>query len=337
MNEPFEHPTVKVTVFIPVYNGERFLAEAIDSVLAQTYRDFELLIVDDGSTDGSVDIVRRYGDPRIRLERNERNRGGPYTRNRGLQLAKGEYLAVLDADDVCEPHRLEQCVAFLDCHPEMAAVGSAGTYIDEEGRVLFVVQPPTSWEAVRAQIFIRNCFLHSSVMFRRAPVLAIGGYDERLPYAQDYDLFLRLGAEHPLANLLSPLVRYRVHREQVSQRKLVSQRRLANRARLSAYVSQRGRGLIGSEVKEPDLSLKARLRGREGTIGADYLFWARVNLALGNSGVAARMAARAVLSAPLSKRAWRTARRTWFAAMLPEDTRNARKWYARKALRRSPQ
>lgn len=322
---------MKVTVFIPVYNGEPFLAEAIQSVLGQTYRDFELLVVDDCSTDRSVEIVRSFRDPRIRLERNERNRGRPFTRNRGLELARGEYLAVLDADDVCESERLERSVSFLDANPDVAAVGSAATFIDDGGRPLFVARFPLDSGEIRSRIFATNCFLHSSVTFRRAQVLAIGGYDGRLPQSQDYDLFLRLSAVHALANLEDPLVRYRVHDAQVSQRKLASQRRLANAARLSAFEAQRKRGILGPSVQAPDLSLVARLVGREGTLGADLLQWASINRAMGKRSEAARLLARALLSAPLCGPAWRGLRRELPRLLVPQRARSVLNWYLRRA------
>lgn len=326
--------TVKVTVFIPVYNGAQFLAETIDSVLAQTYSDFELLVVDDCSTDRSVEIVRAYADPRIRLECNERNRGRPYTRNRGLELARGEYLAVLDADDVCEPERLAQSVAFLDANPDVAAVGSAATYMDEGGRPLFIERVPTDSEAIRARIFATNCFVHSSVTYRRALVLAIGGYDERLPVAQDYDLFLRLSVEHQLANLAEPLVRYRIHGGQVSQAKLATQRRLADAARVAAFDALRRRGGAGSAVEAPDVSMRGKLLGRRGTLGADCLQWARIYREMGDRVEAARMVARAMFNAPFSARAWRAARWALPALVLPERARRALRWYSHKALSR---
>lgn len=318
----------RVTVFVPVYNGEPFLAETIESVLTQTYRDFELLVVDDCSTDRSAEIVLSYSDSRIRLDRNELNRGRPYTRNRGLQLARGEYFAVLDADDVCEPQRLEKSVAFLDAQPDIAAVGSAATYIDDSGRALFVQRVPSSSDAIRRRIFTANCFVHSSVTFRRAAVLAIGGYDERLPYSQDYDLFLRLAADHRLANLTVPLVRYRVHGGQVSQKKMAAQRRLADGARSKAFYAQMARGAIDPAVQPPDVGLLSGLLGRSGTLAADRLDWARINLMLGNRAASAGLVARAIARAPLCVRAWREL----ISLAVPSRTLSALRGYVSDAV-----
>ena len=126
----------KVTVVIPVYNREKYVCEAIESVLDQTFADFELLVIDDGSTDRSREAVQSYHDPRIRLMSNEKNEGIPKTRNKGIGLARGEYLAFLDSDDRAYPERLAKQVAFLDRHPDYAAVGAWIDWMDEEGRPL---------------------------------------------------------------------------------------------------------------------------------------------------------------------------------------------------------
>lgn len=325
---------MKVTVFVAVYNGDAFLAETIESVLTQTYRDFELLVIDDCSIDRTAEILQAFDDPRLRVERNERNRGRTYTRNRGLQLGRGELLAVLDADDVCEPERLARSVAFLESHPDVAAVGSAATYVDEVGRPLFVNRVPTDSRLIRERLFTVNCFVHSSVMLRREWALAVGGYDERLSQAEDYDLLLRLSARHALANLPEPLVRYRIHGGQVSQQKLAAQRKLANAVRVAAFESQRRDGLVGAGVQPPDVSTTSSLLGRRGTLAADCLHWAGVHRALGNRAAAARLVARAIVSAPLCGRAWRAARWALLPIVLPDRLRNAVRWYARKAVSR---
>src|SRR5262249_35270201 len=126
----------KVTVVIPVYNREKYVRDAIDSILVQTFPDFELLVIDDGSTDRSREVVQSYHDPRIHLVCNGTNLGVPKTRNLGIQLARGEYLAFLDSDDWAYPERLGKQVAFLDSHPDYAAVGAWIAWMDEEGRSL---------------------------------------------------------------------------------------------------------------------------------------------------------------------------------------------------------
>jgi len=108
----------KITVFIPAYNREKYIGDAIESILAQTFTNYEILLIDDGSTDGTVDIMRSYTDPRLRIIRNEKNLGIPKTRNKGIEHARGEYIAMLDSDDRAYPTRLEKQAAFMDRHPK---------------------------------------------------------------------------------------------------------------------------------------------------------------------------------------------------------------------------
>lgn len=208
----------KVTVFIPVYNRERYVGHAIDSILSQSFTDFELLVVDDGSTDRSVDIVASYVDPRIRLERNERNLGIPATRNRGLDLARGEHIAMLDSDDAAYPSRLTKQVAFLDAHPDYAAVGSWGRAMDDTGRSLRKVKKqPADADEVKAHLLFRCCLNNRSVTGRTA-MLREFGYSSDFPRCQDYDLLANLAVKYKLGNLPEVLVLGRVHDQQITGR-----------------------------------------------------------------------------------------------------------------------
>lgn len=125
----------KITVFMPMFNAEKFIGEAVDSILNQTFKDFELLIIDDGSNDQSREIVEKYQDSRIRLYVNERNRGLPYTRNRGLELARGKYLAVMDADDISDPYRLAKQWNYMENHPETVVLASGKDLLTEEDNI----------------------------------------------------------------------------------------------------------------------------------------------------------------------------------------------------------
>src|SRR5882672_2663017 len=141
----------KVSVLLPVWNAERYLAGSIESVLDQTFADFELLIVDDASTDGSRALIERYRDRRIRLVENEKNLGVTRSLNLGLERARGRYVARADADDLCAPERLERQVAFLDAHPEVALVASCARWIDEHGAEIGVIDTPSDGETLRRQ------------------------------------------------------------------------------------------------------------------------------------------------------------------------------------------
>jgi glycosyltransferase involved in cell wall biosynthesis len=210
----------RVTVLVAVKDGLPWLRDAVESVLSQTYADFELLLVDDGSTDGSADAAESYGDPRIRVLRNERNLGQVPSLNRGLHEARGEYVARLDADDVCLPGRLERQLALLESDPSVALVGTWMDVVDERGRLWgrlrgHVRDYP---EFVFAVLADRYPWGHPSLMFRRDVVLRLGGYDEALAPAEDKDLYRRLAlARHEARAIEEPLVRYRRHGQQLSQ------------------------------------------------------------------------------------------------------------------------
>lgn len=217
----------RVTVLMPVYNGEAHLREAVGSILAQTFTDFELLAIDDCSTDGSAELLASYGDERVRLIRNEHNLGQVATLNRGLREALGELVARLDQDDIMLPARLERQVAFLDANPRVALVATWMDFVDPSGRVIWELRD-------RLDDFPELIYLiltdelplpHPTVMFRREPVLALGGYDEAVRYAEDRDLWRRLALERHEARMLPELlVRYRVHEGQQSRTSADAQR-----------------------------------------------------------------------------------------------------------------
>jgi len=201
----------KVTVFVPVYNRVRYVGAAIESVLAQSFTDFELLVVDDGSTDGSADTVRRFADPRIRLVANDGNQGIPYTRNRGLELARGAYIAMLDSDDVAAPRRLERQVAFLDRHPDVATLGGWVEKFDGSGRRIKRLVKPLVPDELKAWLLFRCCHANTTMMGRTA-VLRECGYRAEFPVSEDFDLSVRLAAAgHRAANLPRTLTFMREH------------------------------------------------------------------------------------------------------------------------------
>jgi hypothetical protein len=210
-----------VSVVLPVYNGQRFLAEAVDSVLKQTYREFQFVIVDDGSTDRTNEIVKSFArsDSRIVVETHPRNLGVTAPLNDACRLASGEWLAVMNHDDVCEPDRLEKQVAFLSRHPDIGVVGGAVAIIDERGRRRGVKRYPTAPGFVPWAILFYNCFAHSTVMMRRQALEAVGyypsGYDGG---AVDYALFMRLSRVTRMANLDDVVLHYRVSGESVTSK-----------------------------------------------------------------------------------------------------------------------
>ena len=207
----------RVSVVLPVYNGKEFLAEALDSVLRQTFRDFEVLVIDDASTDGSATVAEGFRDPRVRVVRHDQNRRLPATLNHGLDLARGDFVARMDADDVCLPARFARQVAFLDAHPDVVV---CGTWVRLFGAGAERVRTyPVSPEAVETFRFFHCPFAHPTVMIRRTWLEERRlRYDPAAVAVEDFDLWTRLLPSARGANLPAALVRYRLHGASVTAR-----------------------------------------------------------------------------------------------------------------------
>jgi hypothetical protein len=235
-------PDPSISVVMAVYNGERWLAETLASLSGQTFGNFEVVIIDDGSTDGSAAILAAAAarDDRYRVI-TQANRGLVSALNRGLAEARAPLIARLDADDVAEPERFARQVAYLRAHPEVAVVGSAIRIIDEDGAFRRLQPYPCGAASVAAALLHGCALAHPAVMMRRAAVLAVGGYREAFRHAEDYDLWLRLSETHALDNLPEPLLRYRQHGTSVSFRHRQQQALASFVARHCAHARRSGK------------------------------------------------------------------------------------------------
>jgi spore maturation protein CgeB len=207
-----------VSVLMCVYNQEQYISQAVESILSQTYSDFELIIIDDGSQDRTGQILDSYKDNRLKII-HQVNQGVPRSRNRLLKLSRGEYVAIHDGDDISGKERLEVQVKFLDEHPEISVVGSFIEFIDEKGLpvdedVIRVVEPSEIKRTLERGV---NCMMHGSVMFRRGILDVVGGYDERFRYAHDYEFWLRVSEHFKLANIPQILYKLRSHSNKISR------------------------------------------------------------------------------------------------------------------------
>ena len=201
----------KVSVVVPVHNRETYVRDAIASILAQSFGDYELLVIDDGSTDGSRAAAQAFDDARIRLVGNDANEGIPKTRNIAVGLARGEYLAFLDSDDIALPNRLARQVAYLDGHPDHAAVGAWVAWMDDGGRPLGRIKRlATTAEDIAAQRLFRPGIVNSAAMARTA-VLRGFPHREDFRVGSDFEMWARFAGAHRIANLPEVLVRCRVH------------------------------------------------------------------------------------------------------------------------------
>jgi len=195
----------RVSVIIPTHNRAEHLHRAIDSVLAQVFRDFELIIADDGSTDNTPDIIKEYPDERINYIRFDKASGGSlFPRNFALKTARGRYIAMLDDDDYwIDENKLNNQVNFLEDNPEYVMIGTNTVIINEENKIIKHVYLPENNHEIRNQLLRNNCFRHSTVLFRKDAALTMGGYSLFMgtPYSDDHDMWLKLGKVGKLANL----------------------------------------------------------------------------------------------------------------------------------------
>lgn len=213
--------TPRVTVLMSVYNGEQYLREALNSILNQTFTDFEFLIINDGSTDHSVTIIESYKDPRIHLIHNEARQGLPAALNRGIELAQGEYIARMDSDDISMPSRLEKQVAFMDENPK---IGVSGTWIQHFGDTDKTIRLPTDPELIRCNLlFGINYLAHPTIILRKKDFINHNlFYDPLMIHGQDADLWSRAGSFFLLSNLPEVLLKYRVRRGWSEEKKKIS-------------------------------------------------------------------------------------------------------------------
>jgi glycosyltransferase involved in cell wall biosynthesis len=211
----------RVSVIMPAYNREKYIAESIQSVLGQSFADFELIILDDGSTDKTLEIARSFqGDQRIRVEQNRSNLGIAKTRNRGLELARADYVALLDSDDIwLDPDKLEKQIAFLDSHAGHAIVGGGIRLIATDGTKIKDVIFAESDSDIRKIILRANPFAQSSLMYRKNAILEAGGYSTDYQVADDYALWLAVGRRHLFADFPDLFTGYRIHGGNITRTK----------------------------------------------------------------------------------------------------------------------
>jgi glycosyltransferase involved in cell wall biosynthesis len=263
----------KVTVFIPVHNRERYIGDAIQSILAQLFQDFDILLIDDGSTDRSVEVMRSFHDPRITIACNEKNLGIPQTRNRGLELARGEYIALLDSDDRARPDRLQKQVDYLDAHPDHVQVGSWCQMMNEQGIPLKKIKrQPAHPEAIKAELLFRCCMSNRAIM-GRTEILRKFGYRNDFTRCQDYDLHVRLSSHYKMANIPECLVLGRIHSQQITA--LTTDLGDAKKREIvSTQLHNFGVSFSPKDL-DPHLML-SRMRKMQFTPDASYMRWAEV-------------------------------------------------------------
>jgi glycosyltransferase involved in cell wall biosynthesis len=309
----------QLSVVMPVFDAERYVGEAVESLLRQTHADFELLVFDDASRDRSAEIVAGFADPRIRLFRKPHAGYAVWLRE-GVERARGEFVARMDADDVARPRRFELQLAFLRQHPECVAVGADVLLIDPAGRPIAPRGVPRCHTAIEAELLAGRggALVHPAAMFRRDALLAVGSYRPETEPAEDLDLYLRLAEKGRLANLADTLLDHRLHVRKVSAERAGEQRRKALAIVRDARLR---RGLaLDAEVGLPPVA--------ERLAAVDYWhYWARSAIRGGNLATARRYALCVLLRQPLMLRSWKLL----VASLLGKRLADVKRW--RESLR----
>jgi glycosyltransferase involved in cell wall biosynthesis len=310
-----------VSVVMSVFNGERFLAEAIESILNQTFRDFEFIIIDDGSTDETPGILVSYqkADPRVAVL-HQVNKGQVPSLNSGCGLARGRYIARIDADDVALPERLERQIAYLEQNPQIALLGSSISNIDEMGRHLSTWALPTGDKEIKERLFgLQDIpFCHVTLVFRTEAFRAVNGYRTAFAPAEDYDLWLRMAERWQLSNLPEPLVKVRRRAQSLSFRS-ARQQVISRLVAWSASAVRRAGGSDPICQEEPVSRDLVRSLGvsdalfEESLMGV-YQYWIDVMLQASDKAVALR-----VMREALESQSWKHIKKsilanTWLAA-----------------------
>jgi glycosyltransferase involved in cell wall biosynthesis len=268
-----------------IYNGERYLRDAVESILRQSFSDVEFVIVDDSSTDSTPEVLDMFDDLRIVRLRNEKNVGVARSLNRGVQVAQGEYIARQDADDISQPKRLLEQAGYLDQNPRVGVVGTATAWIDAEGRWLEKIWPTGGTNAELQALMLSTCpLVHGSTMYRRRSFDEVGGYESEMRTGQDYDFWLRVSESWDLVCLPHVLYQYRRHERMLSKERQAEQHRNANLA-LTRAIERRltyGYRRIGVSKGATPKWLQAKDRR---WLAEQYVFWSG-----GARGISRRLA-----------------------------------------------
>lgn len=224
----------KISVIMSVFNGEIYLSDAINSILNQTYSNFEFLIVDDGSTDSSREILKKFkkNDPRIRLFLNKKNIGLPAALNLAISKSNGKFIARMDSDDISLPNRFETQIDFLEKNPDIFLIGSSAIIIDEDGKRIGALRKFNNPKKVQKKLITHNPLIHPSIMFRTSKLR----YNPKFKYSQDYDFYLRaLVSGKKITNLSDLLIKYRIFSKDMNIQKIRKQRIFFKKAKDSYF------------------------------------------------------------------------------------------------------
>lgn len=244
-----------VSVLMPAYNAEQYIGKAIQSILQQSYSNFELIIVEDCSTDCTLDAIKQISDPRIKLYTNDKNRGIAYSTNRCIKESRGEYLALLDDDDVAMPRRLELTVDFLEQHPEISIVGGGAVRIDENDNMIGNLQiPRNNPKLLSAQFLLKDTMINGTVTMRRSVVEEHGiWYEENCLGMQDFLFYTTASKKVQIANISDILLKYRIHSGRETFNRITND--TDNREKKYKEIQRRSLDLSGYKLETEEYNL----------------------------------------------------------------------------------
>jgi glycosyltransferase involved in cell wall biosynthesis len=255
-----------------VYNGGQYLGQAVESVLAQTFTDFEFIVINDGSTDNTAEILRALDDSRLRIINNARNVGLSRSLIIGIQAAQGEFIARQDADDTSDPERLSRQVEYLDRHPDVGVVGTSACWIGEGDKVV-KSWPPGASNGELQQELLRTCpLIHGSTMFRRICYDEVDGYNTVMRTGQDYDFWLRISETWDLVCLPEALYTYRQHSHMASVQHRVEQQQHAGAALAQAIARRKRYARLALRIKDHRLPPRLVAMGRR-RLAQRFAWW----------------------------------------------------------------
>lgn len=209
-----------ISVIMPVYNTQSFIADSLISILNQSYPHFELIIIDDASNDKTINVINKFSDHRIKLLKNKKHSGVAKSLNQALKVARGSYIARMDADDIALPERFNIQIQYLTKNPQIVAIGSWVELINHAGKTIGIKKMPVKYQDIKKIILKFNPFIHPTMMIRKLILKNIGNYQERYNGAEDYDLFLHMTAKHQVANLPIQLLKLRIYDKSVTAKRM---------------------------------------------------------------------------------------------------------------------
>ena len=284
-----------VSVVLPAYNAELYIKEAVTSILHQTFTNIEIIIIEDKSSDKTLEIINTLSksDVRIKIIKNKVNEGIVCCLNKGINAAQANLIARMDADDIAKKDRLYKQVNFLENNPDTILIGSGIETIDSKGKHINFQNYPSNDNEITHMLRHKSPFAHPTVIFNKECVIKVGGYRQKYRTGQDYDLWSRLQKEGKFANINEPLLKYRIHDEQVTFKKLKEQHRSHIESRLE-------------NMGIPDYSLAERITGKDGTLGSKYLYISHQQSQLSNRHASFKYNLLGIISSPLNPRAWKS-------------------------------